>query len=114
LSHLGNALLKLSHLGPILKGRCRYENVLVVVTKMFCIYQPPNAHVRISGILLSNAMHGGMAVAVKKIYRPFSRPQQPLRCRANENNFITHRPFHLPTFTQCAFFYVRISRGFCC
>jgi hypothetical protein len=28
------------------------------------IYQPPNAHVRISGILLSNAM----AAAVKKIY----------------------------------------------
>jgi hypothetical protein len=29
-------------------------------------YQPPNAHVRISGILLSNAM---AAAAVKKIYR---------------------------------------------
>jgi hypothetical protein len=29
-----------------------------------CIYQPPNAHVRISGILLSNAM---AAAAVKKI-----------------------------------------------
>jgi hypothetical protein len=28
------------------------------------IYQPPNAHVQISGILLSNAM----AAAVKKIY----------------------------------------------
>jgi hypothetical protein len=30
------------------------------------IYQPPNAHVRISGILLNNAM---AAAAVKKIYR---------------------------------------------
>jgi hypothetical protein len=37
-------------------GRCRYEMVL--------IYQPPNAHVQISGILLSNAM---AAPAVKKI-----------------------------------------------
>jgi hypothetical protein len=37
----------------------------VVVTKMFCIYQPPNAQVQISGILLSNAM---AAAAVKKIY----------------------------------------------
>jgi hypothetical protein len=33
--------------------------------KMILIYQPPNAHVRISGILLSNAM---AAAAVKKIY----------------------------------------------
>jgi hypothetical protein len=32
----------------IWKGRCRYE--------MFCIYQPPNVHERISRILLSNAM----------------------------------------------------------
>jgi hypothetical protein len=32
---------------------------------MVLIYQPPNAHVRISGILPSNAM---AAVAVKKIY----------------------------------------------
>jgi hypothetical protein len=36
---------------------CRYEMVL--------IYQPPNAHVRISWILLRNAM---AAAAVKKIY----------------------------------------------
>jgi hypothetical protein len=41
----------------IWKGHCHYE--------MFCIYQPPNAHVRISGTLSSNAM---AAVAVKKIY----------------------------------------------
>jgi hypothetical protein len=32
---------------------------------MVLIYQPPNAHVRISGILLRNAM---AAAAVKKIY----------------------------------------------
>jgi hypothetical protein len=32
---------------------------------MVLIYQPPNAHVRISGILPSNAMAGA---AVKKIY----------------------------------------------
>jgi hypothetical protein len=32
---------------------------------MILIYQPPNAHVRISGILLRNAM---AAAAVKKIY----------------------------------------------
>jgi hypothetical protein len=43
----------------ISKGRCRYEMVL--------IFQPPNAHVRISRILLGNAM--AMA-GVKKIYRP--------------------------------------------
>jgi hypothetical protein len=41
----------------ISKGRCHYE--------MFCIYQPPNAHVGISRILLRNAM---AAAAVKKIY----------------------------------------------
>jgi hypothetical protein len=39
------------------KGRCRYEMVL--------IYQPPNAHVRNSRILLSNAM---AVAAVKNIY----------------------------------------------
>jgi hypothetical protein len=32
---------------------------------MILIYQPPNAHVRISGILLRNAM---AVAAVKKIY----------------------------------------------
>jgi hypothetical protein len=42
----------------IWKVRCRYE--------MFYIYQPPNAHVWISGILLSNAM---AAAAVKNIYK---------------------------------------------
>jgi hypothetical protein len=41
----------------ISKGRCHYEMVL--------IYQPPNAHVRISGILLRNAM---AVAAVKNIY----------------------------------------------
>jgi hypothetical protein len=41
----------------ISKGRCRYE--------MFCIYQPPNAHVQISRILLCNAM---AEATVKKIY----------------------------------------------
>jgi hypothetical protein len=40
----------------------------IVVTKMFCIYQPPNVHVRISGILLSNTMGRMAAAAVKKIY----------------------------------------------
>jgi hypothetical protein len=42
----------------ISKGRCHYEMVL--------IYQPPNAHVQISEILLRNAL---AAAAVKKIYR---------------------------------------------
>jgi hypothetical protein len=36
---------------------------------MVLIYQPPNAHVRISGILPSNAM---AAAAVKKIYTPLT------------------------------------------
>jgi hypothetical protein len=35
----------------ILKGRCHYEMVL--------IYQPPNVHVRISGILLYAQRNGG-------------------------------------------------------
>jgi hypothetical protein len=42
----------------ISKWRCRYEMVL--------IYQTPNAHVRLSGILTGNAM---AAAAVKKIMR---------------------------------------------
>jgi hypothetical protein len=36
-----------------------------LVNEMVLIFQPPNAHVRISGILLRNAM---AAAAVKKIY----------------------------------------------
>jgi hypothetical protein len=41
---------------PDSDGRCRYEMVF--------IYQPPNAHVRISWILVRNAM---AAAAVKNI-----------------------------------------------
>jgi hypothetical protein len=42
---------------------------------MFCIYQPPNAHVQILGILLSNAM---AAAAVKKIYKHAQQQMQML------------------------------------
>jgi hypothetical protein len=60
----------------ISKLHCRYEMVL--------IYQPPNAHVRNSRILLSNAM---AAAAVKKIYRPMECP----------NNMVGNRPHLLIT-----------------
>jgi hypothetical protein len=56
----------------ISKGRCQFNSIqfkIVYHDEMVLIYQPPNAHVRISGILLSNAM---AAAAVKKIYVKFA------------------------------------------
>jgi hypothetical protein len=45
--------------------------------EMVLNYQPPNAHVRISGILPSNAM---AAVAVKKIYTQVEKSQKARIC----------------------------------